>query len=99
VDTSSGNVFVHVGPEGCDPVAIVVHTDEYFDCEERVDADAALIAAAPDLLEVAKDALRVIRGTDKVLHANGIMEGIDNPVIAPLVAAIAKATGQEGGAL
>jgi len=49
-----------------------------LDCDE---ADARLIAAAPELLEALKDAIEIIEGT-----------GLD---ASPQRAAITKATGQE----
>lgn len=61
--------------------------------DEAQDAsNAKLIAAAPELLEEAKRALECIIRVDQLLHANGMMVGVTNPVIPTLTAAIAKAT-------
>lgn len=57
-------------------------------------ANARLIAAAPELLAAASEGLQALVGVDRLLHKHGMMTGADCPAIAPLRAAIAKATGQ-----
>lgn len=54
-----------------------------------------VLGAAPDLLLAAELALQALVGTDRILHANGLMKGLDCPVIEPLRGAIAKARGHE----
>jgi hypothetical protein len=61
---------------------------EYEECFQRALADAALIAAAPELLDQLKGALRLLEAQDE--------DGVMIETIAPIRAAIAKATGQEG---
>ena len=56
-------------------------------------ANARLIAAAPDLLKAAEQALKALEGVDELLHRHGFMQGLNCPAIKPLRAAIAKATG------
>lgn len=51
VDTDGSNTFIHIGPLGQDPVAIAV-VDAAWGKDELLDANARLIAAAPELLEI-----------------------------------------------
>ena len=47
-----------------------------------------------ELLAAAQDALQALVGVDRLLHKHGMMIGVECPAIAPLRAAIAKATGK-----
>ncbi len=49
VETVSSNAYKHVGPKGADPVAIVV-VAHWSAMDDVLDANARLIAAAPELL-------------------------------------------------
>ena len=65
------------------------------DGEAQRDANARLIAAAPDLLSVAKDAIEVIEALESNL-GSAVGYKCDNLMVGCLRAAIAKAEG--GGA-
>jgi len=59
------------------------------------DANARLIAAAPDLLHVSKEALNALLDYVPQLEAKGATMGYGNSVIRQLAAAIAKAGGRQ----
>jgi hypothetical protein len=61
------------------------------ECEVR-EANARLIAAAPDLLDAAKDALWALDNAAAILSVQGLESTLSDPRIA-LRAAIAKASG------
>ena len=78
IDTDGENSFVHIGPNYGDPVAIAV-VGSAWDQDDELEANARLIAAAPDLLEALRLALPYVRN--------------DNTA-SVMRAAIAKATGE-----
>lgn len=104
IDTDSSNAFCHVGPEGGDPVAIVVTTCSWDD--DEFDANTRLIASAPELLEALKDAHRIIMeidaymkrpkrgdwGTECALCMGELLDD-DREAIEAMRAAITKAEG------
>jgi len=59
VDTDSSNMYTHIGPEGGEPVAIVIVTSA-FDMDGLLDANAALITAAPVLLKALQDLVELL---------------------------------------
>lgn len=80
IDTGGNNTFCLVGPEGEAPVAIVV-VPSAFDMDDELDANARLIAAAPELLEAAQAWIAEEEGKGR----SGTIS---------MYAAIAKATGK-----
>jgi hypothetical protein len=72
VDTDSGNSFVYVGPEGDDPVAIVLVGDSWA-YDDELDANARLISAAPEMLST----LKMVSGLD--LH-HEVLRAVDTAI-------------------
>lgn len=73
----------------------------YSSSDEQAEHDARLIAAAPDLLEALVGMLSIINDSNGVsgYHLNGdIAVWGEFPEVDAASAAIAKATGQKGGA-
>ena len=87
-DDGNGNCWGRAGLKPC-VLSATVHGLVYVD-----DADARLIAAAPDLLEALRDALWALDNAAAVLSANGIQSTLTDPR-PQMRAAIAKAEGRD----
>jgi len=90
-------VAVDIGPHPTGNRPNIVDWTGFDGCDLPLDqqiANARLIAAAPDLLDAAKDALWALDNVAAILSALGLESTLSDPTIA-LRAAIAKA---EGGA-
>lgn len=57
VDTDGSNTYSHIGPVGSDPVCIAIVADYNADDDALLDANARLIATAPELLEALEQLL------------------------------------------
>ena len=88
------------GPNGCPiigngrglMIAMLAHSDKVPDQVEQAEANALLIAAAPEMLEALQDAATYL--VERGIHIRGV---IGRTIILPkMQAAIAKATGKEG---
>lgn len=85
--------FYTVGPSEFTTIADVRAGSDDDDLPKQVEGNAHLIAAAPDLLDAAKDALA---GWRYIRQQHGDLYGVGwDRVEAALTAAIAKATGQD----
>ena len=84
VDTGGGNTYIHIGPEGGDPVAIAIVPDSW-DRNDDIDGIANLISAAPELYENLKECVLELEYLGK--------EGTSGLIKAK--AALSKACGEQ----
>lgn len=92
IDTDGENTYVFIQDVNGDPVAIVA-VDSAFEKDAELDAKAALIAAAPELLE----ALKMFRDAcdDAVLVENDHPQVAFKECLLTALQVIAKAEGRE----
>ena len=75
-------------------IAVLFRTTIHPSDEDQSLANARLIAAAPDLLEAAKEACRALWNTAEVERSEGREDGTFNKAWTALSAAVLKAQGR-----